>query len=712
MKGAEREMITVLLIEDNPADARLIGEMLSEARGAVFNLETAERLSSGMERIAQGGIDVLLLDLTLPDSEGLATFLKARAHAPNMPILLLTGLDNELLAIEAVREGAQDYLVKGRLDADLLARSLRYAIERKRTERALKQAKAFNESVINSLSDAVYIIDVRDFTLIGANRVFLEDIGKSEEEIIGKHCHDVLCHGDVAAREQNVTCLSECAAYETLKTGRTAVREHVHYDKEGKRKDVEVTANPMRNESGEVTHIINVAKDITHRKRMDEIIRHQAYHDTLTGLPNRMLFSEHLNHELSHAHRSRQMLAVLFLDLDNFKTINDTLGHTIGDGLLKAVAERIRNCLREFDTVSRQGGDEYTVLLPDIKHHDDVTRIAKKLLAAFKQPWVIDTHELTVTASVGISLYPYDGDDAETLLKNADTAMYHAKEQGKNNYQFYNPAMNLKALERMILESSLRASLDRNEFVLHYQPLVRIDTGEIIGAEALVRWLHPELGMIYPEQFIRLAEETGLIVPLNEWVLRTACAQNRAWQKADLGLMHVSVNLSARLFQQKNLAETVMRILSDTGLDSAFLDLEVTESIAMQQAETSLAAMRALSNRGVKLVIDDFGTGYSSLGTLKKLPVQALKIDRSLVSDMTTNPDDSAIVSAIIPMAHRLKMKTIAEGVETREQLAFLDYCKCDVMQGYLFNRPVTADEFERLLTERKHSPHQSSPFT
>ena len=437
------------------------------------------------------------------------------------------------------------------------------------------------------------------------------------------------------------------------------------------------------------------------RERAEATVEHQAHYDLLTNLPNRTTFRDRLTVALAQAGSNRKMLAVLFVDLDRFKTIVDTLGHTISDQLLRSVAERLGASLEAGDTLARLGGDEFVILLPQINRADRAVRVAQAILEAIKPPFHFDHHELHVTMSIGITLYPYDGEDSDTLLKNADTALYRAKEQGRNNYQLYTPAMNARAFERLALENSLRKALERNEFSLYYQPQLKMQTGEIVGIEALLRWQHPDLGIVYPSEFISIAEETGLIGPLGEWVIRTACAQNQDWQKAALPPMTMAVNLSARQFQQQDLVQDVARILKETGLEARWLEMEITEGIAMQNADYTNVLLRGLKEMGVRVALDDFGTGYSSLSYLKKFPIDTLKIDQSFVRDLTIDPNDAAIANAVIVLAHSLKLKVVAEGVETTEQETYLREHHCDTYQGFLFSSPLPADSFEMLL--RKH---------
>jgi diguanylate cyclase (GGDEF)-like protein len=435
------------------------------------------------------------------------------------------------------------------------------------------------------------------------------------------------------------------------------------------------------------------------RKSTEDSIRHMALHDALTGLPNRVLLEERIQQALLHSDRDGRWVAVVFLDLDQFKLINDSLGHSAGDELLKTVADRMVQCVRSIDTVARLGGDEFVIVLFDAPDNmEGIAHTLQRIQHVIAQPLQIGAQKLQVTCSMGVSTYPENGTDIDTLLMNADAAMYSAKDMGRNNYQFYASEMNAKVQEKLVLQDGLRRAIEHSEFLLLYQPQVDLLSGRIIGVEALIRWQHPELGVISPNRFIPLAEETGLIVPIGEWVLRTACKQNKAWQDAGMPLIRLSVNVSARQFAEKNLTHRVARALEDSGLDACYLELELTESLIMQDVPQAIVKMEALQTMGVQMSIDDFGTGYSSLSALKQFPVCRLKIDQSFIRDVPTNPDDKAIAMAVISLGHMLNLKVIAEGVETEQQLAFLRENECDEAQGYLFSRPVSSDEIVTLL--------------
>ena len=451
-------------------------------------------------------------------------------------------------------------------------------------------------------------------------------------------------------------------------------------------------------------------RDITKRKRNEEQITQMAYFDVLTNLPNRYLFKDRLDQSILYAEKYKQLLAIIYLDLDDFKRVNDTFGHDFGDKLLQSVSDRLEKKIRRVDTLSRfeeenlettiarLGGDEFTLLLRDIKETQDASRVAQRIVDLFSQPFHIESRVIFISPSIGIALYPNDGRDVDTLLKNADTAMYHAKEKGKNNYQFFSENMNIEALERFYLESSMRSAIDKGELQLYYQPQYDSSSGKVIGVEALVRWIHPLKGMLLPETFIPIAEESGLILPIGKWVLKTACEHNKSWQRAGLRPIYVTVNISGIQFKQRDFVESIAQTLIDTGLEPKYLELELTESILMEPTEKTFNALNELKATGVRITIDDFGKGYSSLGYLKRLPIDTLKIYRSFVRDIISNPDDRVIIRAIISLAHTLNMKVIAEGVETHEQLSYLQEQGTDGIQGFLLSEPMTPNSFMQLL--------------
>ncbi|MDP1657144.1 MAG: EAL domain-containing protein [Hylemonella sp.] len=458
-------------------------------------------------------------------------------------------------------------------------------------------------------------------------------------------------------------------------------------------------------ENGQFCGYRGIGSDITERKTTEEQIEFLAYHDPLTGLPNRVLLEDRLAQAMAHASRSQTHLALLFLDLDNFKQINDSLGHATGDALLKQVALRLGECIRESDTISRQGGDEFVVLLNELQDPDASLAALTKIVSKLQDPFLVDGNELSTSVSIGVTIYPEDGTDFDTLRKKADMAMYRAKEAGRNTYRFFDEAMNSEAIEHLVIRNGLRRALERDELVLHYQPQIDLASGQIIGAEALIRWRHPELGVVAPGRFIHIAEDSGMIVPIGEWVLNKACQQAMAWQRAGLPRLLMAVNLSAVQFRRGNVEQNVMHALQRSGLDPALLELELTESILIQNVEQVLATVKALKRLGVKLSIDDFGTGYSSLSYLKRFDIDKLKIDQSFIRDLATDPDDAAIVHAIVQMAHSLNLKAIAEGVEHAAMLPQLRDFGCDEAQGYYFARPMPADEFERYLAGLQLSP-------
>jgi diguanylate cyclase (GGDEF)-like protein len=456
---------------------------------------------------------------------------------------------------------------------------------------------------------------------------------------------------------------------------------------------------PIHDREGKVTGVVIVFRDVSAARAMSVQMAYSAGHDFLTGLPNRMVFKDRLSQAIASAQRYNKQVAVLFLDLDGFKHINDSLGHPIGDKLLQSISKRLINCVRSSDTVSRQGGDEFIVLLSEVRHAEDAAITARRMLQAVAEAHSIDRRDLHITTSIGVSVFPEDGQNSETLIKNADTAMYQAKENGPTSYQFFTPAMNVRAVERQSIEEDLRGALERHELTLHYQPIIDLKTGLIAGAEALLRWTHPTRGPIPPMQFIPVAEDCGLILPIGAWVLREACRQAEEWADAGLPAMTMSVNVSAVQFRNEKFLENLTAILDETGLDPKRLELELTESVLMKRAEATASILRTLRDRGVQVSVDDFGTGYSSLSYLRKFPIDALKIDQSFIRQISTAGEDTTIVAAVISMARDLRLRVVAEGVEKLEELEFLRAHQCDEVQGFYFSRPVPPQQFVKLLS-------------
>ena len=684
---------TILLIESDPAAANKIRVALAAAGGGSFEAEWVRQLSEGLERLSKRRFDAVLLELSLPDSHGIETFDKLFSAAPDVPILVL-GNGNETLAKEAVGRGAQDYLLPGHLDSYSLPRALRNAIEREAVEDALFVEKERAVVTLNSIGDAVLCTDISG-NITYLNLVAEAMTGWPREEAIGKPLAEVFRIIDGSTRKTARDPM-EMAVEQNRTVGLTV--NCVLIRRDGFESAVEDSAAPIHDRAGRVTGAVIVFHDVSAARAMSVQMTHNAQHDVVTNLPNRLLLNDRITQSIALARRQDRPIAVIFLDLDHFKYINDSLGHATGDQLLQSISKRLLTSVRASDTVSRQGGDEFVILLPEIAYPEDAATSARKLLLSLTAPHSIGGQDLRINGSIGISVYPEDGEDAETLIKNADMAMYHAKESGRNNFQFFKPAMNLKVVERQSLEGNLRCALERQEFLLHYQPKVDLITGEITGVEALIRWQRTDRRLVPPSEFVPIAEDCGLIIQIGRWVLRETCRQAREWQDAGLPFKRVSVNVSAIEFRDKDFVEGVRTILSETGLEARYLDLELTEGVLMEDVESSAAVLRRLKTIGVHLVVDDFGTGYSSLSYLQEFPIDVLKIDKSFIHRITGDPHDSAIVSSIIDLGKNLKQQVIAEGIETQEQLAFLQAQHCAEGQGYLFSRPLAAAQFAHLL--------------
>jgi diguanylate cyclase (GGDEF)-like protein/PAS domain S-box-containing protein len=687
----------ILLIENDAAAASRIRAALAENDCGPFDVEWVRQLSDGLERVrerGERGVDAVLLELSLPDSHGMQTFDKLFTAAPYIPILVLGGNGNEALAKEAVGRGAQDYLLPGHFDSYSLPRALRSAIERKAAEDALYVEKERAGVTLNSIGDAVLSTDISG-KITYLNLVAETMTGWRREEATGKSLAEVFRIIDGTTRKPARDPM-ETAVEQNRAVGLTV--NCILIRRDGFESAIEDSAAPIHDRSGRVLGAVMVFHDVSAARAMTLQMTHSAQHDLVTKLPNRVLLNDRITQSISLARRQHRPMAVIFLDLDHFKYINDTLGHAIGDQLLQSVSKRLLAGVRGSDTVSRQGGDDFVILLSEITHAGDAATSSRKILHSLSAPHVIEGQELHIDGSIGISIYPEDGADAETLIKKADTAMYHAKEKGRNNFQFFKAEMNLKALERQSVEGGLRRALDRGEFLLHYQPKVNLETGEITGVEALIRWEHPDRGLVAPLQFVPIAVDCGLILPIGRWVLREACRQARTWQDRGLPPVTIAVNVSAVEFRDKGFVEGVRTILRETGLEARYLQLELTEGVLMVDAKATSLVLQELKRMGVQLAVDDFGTGYSSLSYLLQFPIDVLKIDQSFVQEIDATHDDSSIVSAIIKMGESLKHLVVAEGIETREQRAYLQTQRCAEGQGFLFSKPLAAAQFAHLL--------------
>jgi diguanylate cyclase (GGDEF)-like protein/PAS domain S-box-containing protein len=816
----------ILLIEDDLEDAALIQAALAGAGCSSFHVERVVRLSDALERLAKKDIEVILLDLSLPDGQGLEAFNQVFQASPNSLILVLSGLTDEETARQAVAQGAYDYFAKGHVDSHWLPRALRYLIDRKAVQDVLRISEARFRAISDASPLGLFVSDAQG-GCVYTNAAYQGISGLSFDDTLGTnwsmaiHPEDrerVLAEWRIAARDQGpfqtefrflqgddsvvwtrvnsaamrdgeksfglVQTVEDISERKLIESGLRAAEEALFEEKEraqvtlnsigdavlttdlrgnmtylnqvaekmtgwsreaalgrpldevfkiingatrevapnparhaiqenqavglsadcllirrdGVESAIEDSSAPIHDRDGQVIGAVIVFHDVSQSRAMALKMAHLAQHDFLTGLPNRVLLTERLAQAIGQANRHRKQVALLFIDLDFFKRINDTLGHGVGDQLLQSVAERLKTCVRATDTVCRQGGDEFVILLAEIEQPLDATYVAEKLLDAFATPHLIDEHALDVGLSIGISIFPDDGGDVDSVMRNADTAMFHAKAGGRNRYQYFRADMNTRSIQRLDVESNLRRALQQDEFVLHYQPQIDLVSGAMIGAEALIRWRDPQQGLIYPAQFVPIAEDCGLIVPIGLWALREACRQVQAWLDAGLPAVPVAVNISAQEFRHKDFVAGVARILKETGLAPRYLELELTESLLMRDAEASASALQTLEAMGLRLSIDDFGTGCSSLSDLQRFPIDTLKIDQSFVHDIAGNADQGSIVAAVIGMGKNLKLRVMAEGVETQAQLDYLEAWQCGEGQGFLFSHPLSGEDFEHLL--------------
>jgi diguanylate cyclase (GGDEF)-like protein/PAS domain S-box-containing protein len=692
------EVTKILIVEDDAAHAEAISRAFKGANPEV-RVEIVNTLQGYRLSVAKKTPDIVLMDLNLPDGRAIEVLNHLEA-GKDFPLLIMTAYGNEGLAVEAMKAGAFDYLVKSAETFARMPKTVSSALrewrlrqEHQKVEKALHESEERFRALLQEVPSIACQGYAMDGTVQFWNQASEKFYGYTADEAIGKNMLELIIPPEmrdevkIAMQTMGATCQgippAEICLMHKNGTGVEVYSSHVVLKK-----------------SGDPPELFCLDVDITERKRYEKRLEHQSTHDDLTGLANRALLHDRLSQSLHYAHRSGRLVAVLLADLDRFKIINDSLGHDFGDQLLCAVAQRLLENVREADTVARLGGDEFVILLAEVAEVEDVGLIARKILDNLSRPYQIGNREIIITASLGISLYPNDSDNGALLIRNADIAMYRAKRDDRSNFCFYTAEMNKHIQETLDLEGELRHALERQEFSLHYQPKVDLSSGCVIGCEALVRWRHPQRGLVSPADFIPLAEETGLIVPLGAWVMKEACQQARDWQAMGLPSIGVAVNLSSRQFRKGDLPQVVREILQETGLEPRLLELELTESIVMDNPAKAEQTMRILKEMGVKLSLDDFGTGYSSLNYLRRFPVDSLKIDRSFIRDVATDPSGASVVTSIIDIAHNLGLTAVSEGVETREQLAFLVDRSCDMFQGYLFSKPLPAEDFAALLRE------------
>ena len=685
---------TVLLIENDPEETRIIRVMFDDQGSHSFKLAHAEYLADAETYLKKLPVDIVLLDMGLTDPEGLEAVRRVRAVAPHVSIVLLSSLGGEPKAIQAIHEGAQDYLIKGRIEPHTLMQALGNAAERTTNNEILINEKERAEATLECIADAVICTDMSG-NITFFNPIAGSMMGRPLKDAIGRHLSETFRIVDATTRQPILDPMAK-AASENL-TG-ALPSNCVLIRRDGHEVFIEDSVAPIHDLEGNVSGAVIVFRDVSAARAQSEQIARLAEHDSLTGLPNRLLFCDRVGQAISLERRHGGQAAVLFVDLDGFKHINDSLGHATGDKLLQSVAKRLLACVRDPDTVSRYGGDEFAVLLQDIHWPQDAAATARRILSALGEVHSVDGQQLHVTASIGVSIYPADGVDAETLIGNADTAMYRAKKNGRQSFEFYSSELNVCKFEHQFTIEELQRALEQNELTLHYQLKVNLKTGAITGAEALSRWKHPTHGTIPPGHFLPIAEESGLILPIGAWVFDEACSQARAWADAGVPAKTIAVNVSEMQFQSEGLLDGLSAALNKTGLDPSFLELDVNESLLMRDLERTAFVLKAVRDKGVRVSVDQFGTGNSSLSSMQKLSVNALKIDRSFLRQMTTVPGGTAAVEAFIDMGRGLHLKVIAQGVETAEDLEFLWTHDCDEAQGNFFSRPVPPDQLARLF--------------
>lgn len=697
--------IQILLIEDSEEDALLVQQLLGLTRRFFYNMIRCASLRQALETLPRARPQVILTDLNLPDSRGYDTFCQVFEHASDIPVVLMTNLDDEGLALQAIRNGAQDYLLKTELSGQLLARAIRYAIQRKHSEEALRESHERFLLAVEGAADGIWDWNLKTNHIYFSPR-WKAMLGYEENEIRGApdewlqriHSEDLAqVRVALAAHVQGYSQHFEC--------------EYRIKHKDGAYRWALARGLAVRDAVGKAYRMAGSQTDITTRKRTEEQLQFDAFHDTLTGLTNRALFLDRLGRAIENTRRHPEMLfAVLFLDLDRFKVINDSLGHSLGDQLLSACARKLEDCLRSVDTVSRFGGDEFVILLEDVKSEQDALDVAARIQRDLQDPIDLDGHQVVISASIGIVLSTLGYEDSDNLLRDADIAMYQAKMLGKACHVLFEAGMRQRMIQRLELENDLRKALedqagqrpDSQELQVHYQPIVSLCTWKINGFEALIRWKHPRRGLIPPKEFIPVAEETGLIHSLGLWVLRQACQQMRLWQNQypiDPPLT-IHVNVSGKQFGQPDFVENIQCVLGETGLEPRCLSLEITESLFVENDERFNEMLRRLCNLGIQLQIDDFGTGYSSFSYLQRLPVSSIKIDSTFIANMKTGNNHAEIVRSIVTLAHSLGMNAIAEGVESEDQMTQLQALECTYGQGFFISRPAPGAVGQEILRQ------------